>query len=48
MFNYSSEYLDILKNGLEDWLYVFDFCFFFFYEVYLIFFFFIIFFFLIV
>jgi len=36
MFKFSSNYLDILKNGLEDWLYVFGLSNFYFYEMYLI------------
>lgn len=37
MIKYSKRYLDILKNGLEDWLYVFSYCNFYFYEMVYIF-----------
>lgn len=49
MIKFVSNYLSILKNGLEDWLYVFSFSNVFFYEMYLVYnFYFFLFFFIIV
>jgi len=36
MFKYNNDYWYILKNGLEDWLYVFNYCNFFFYNTFIL------------
>jgi hypothetical protein len=36
MIKFVSNYLNILKNGLEDWLYIFSFSNVFLYEIYLV------------
>lgn len=48
MIKFVSNYLNILKNGLEDWLYVFSFSNVFLYEIYLVYNFYLFFFFIVI